>query len=284
MSAASSTGAAMDAAPCLFCSEPEQVGVAEVWTDGTFLLHCCCEGLHEWVARCMTDDPAFARQLLQQAGIEDLTGHRLRRIADDGGSGLVLDYQLQHRPIGIPAARAFVARHHAHCGQPAVSRFAGAVFNGWHLIGVAMVGNPVARALNGRGILEVNRLCVRRDVPRALAWNAASMLYGWTAREAARRGWAKLITYTRADEKGTSLAAAGWVREAVVRGRGWHSRTRQRSNTNGWVDKVRWSRTLRQPCGVRTSKHLHGNRPGPDDLLDRLLTFGPPTTGLTAGP
>ena len=113
------------------------------------------------------------------------------------------------------------------------------------MLGVVTVGNPVAPALCSRGMLEVNRLCIRRDVPRALAWNAASMLYGWSAREAERRGWSHIVTYTRADEDGASLVAAGWQREAIVRGRGWHSSRRQRTNRNGWIDKVRWGRTLR---------------------------------------
>ena len=95
-----------------------------------------------------------------------------------------------------------------------------------------------------RGILEVNRLCLRRDLPDPLRWNAASMLYGWCAREAQRRGWRKIITYTRADEAGTSLRAAGWTQEAKVRGRGWHGRKRARSNTNTWIDKVRWAKAL----------------------------------------
>ena len=107
---------------CLFCGEPEQVEPAEIWTDGTFTLQCCCEDLHEAVAREMADDPAWARQLLRQAGVEDLAGHRLRRVTDDGCGSLLLDYQLEHRPVSIPAARAFVARHHAHCGPPPLRR------------------------------------------------------------------------------------------------------------------------------------------------------------------
>ncbi len=46
------------------------------------------------------------------------------------------------------------------------------------------------------------------------------------------------------DEDGASLRAAGWMPDATVRGRGWHSKRRARSNTNAFVDKVRWSRTL----------------------------------------
>ena len=231
--------------PCIFCGEPEYVGLAEVWTDHRFTIEACCEDLHEAVVRDMADAPAYARQLLRRLDLEEVTGHALRRLADDGCCGMVLDWQLDHRPVTLPAARAFVARPPAHCGPPVTWRFGVAVWNGHTMVGVAMVGNPVARAFNGRGVLEVNRLCVRRDMPRALAWNAASMLYGWCAREAERRGWAKIITYTRTDEEGMSLVAAGWAREAITRGRGWHSRTRQRSNTNGWIDKVRWGKHLR---------------------------------------
>ena len=246
MSAASRMTAEADDEPmiCLFCGEPEHLEIFEIWSDHAFMLSCCCEGLHETIVGDMADDPAWARALLRRLGIEDLTGHRLRRLADDGCSGMVLDWQLRISTITLPVARAFINRHHEHCGAPVAWRFAAAVFNGGTLMGAVTVGNPVAPALNGKGVLEVNRLCIRRDTPAALRWNAASLLYGWSAREARRRGWAKIVTYTRADEDGTSLIAAGWQREARVRGRGWHSRRRSRSNRNGWIDKIRWSKDL----------------------------------------
>lgn len=111
------------------------------------------------------------------------------------------------------------------------------------------VGNPVAPALMSRGWVEVNRLCIRRDLAPQLAWNACSQLYGHAAREAAKRGFRKIISYTRADEPGTSLAAAGWVAESTVRGRSRSSARRPRSNVNSWVDKVRWGKEL-QPIGT----------------------------------
>ena len=229
---------------CLFCGEPERVQIFEIWGHD-FMVECCCEGLHETVARDMADDPEWAKTLLRRIGMEELTGHRLRRVADDGCCGLVLDWQLRVGPVTRTAARNFVSRHHAHCRPPVTWRFEAAAFNGATMVGVVLVGNPVARALGQRGILEVNRLCIRRDVPRALAWNAASMLYGWAAREAGQRGWDKLITYTRADENARSLVAAGWIQEATVRGRGWHSDARRRSNTNSFIDKVRWAKPLK---------------------------------------
>ncbi len=228
---------------CWFCGEPEVVELVEVWGH-EFMWETCCEALHESLCQEAADDPAWARELLRHVGVEALAGHRLRRVADGGTGGLVLDWQLRLRPVAFAAARAFVARHHAHCGSPVASRFSLAALNGPTPVGVAMVGNPVARALNGRGILEVNRLCIRRDMASALACNAASLLLGAAAREAERRGFRCIITYTREDESGTGLVAAGWLQEARVRGRGWHSARRPRSNTNAFVGKVRWSRAL----------------------------------------
>jgi hypothetical protein len=229
---------------CLFCGEPERVDIFEIWSSHEFMLEACCEGRHETVVREMADDPAWARALLRRLGVEDFTGHRLRRLADDGCCGMVLDWQLELRDIGFGLARRFIDRHHAHCAAPVTWRFGQSCWNGATMIGVVSVGNPVARALCSQGALEVNRLCIRRDIPRALAWNAASMLYGWSAREAERRGWSRIVTYTRADEDGGSLIAAGWTPEATVRGRGWHSGQRARANRNAFIDKTRWGKAL----------------------------------------
>jgi hypothetical protein len=168
---------------CLFCGEPEHLQLHEIWGH-EFMIETCCEGLHEQVVAEMADDPAWARELLRRLDIEGLTGHRLRRLTNDGCAGMLLDWQLRIDDVHAGAVRRFIAQHHAHCGIPTAWRFHAAVFNGRTLMGVAIVGNPVARALMGRSIVEVNRLCVRRDTADALRWNAASMLYGWCAREA----------------------------------------------------------------------------------------------------
>lgn len=139
------------------------------------------------------------------------------------------------------------------------------------MVGVAIVGNPVSPALNGRGILEVNRLCIRRDLPRALAWNAASMLYGWCAREAERQGWRRIVTYTRIDEEGTSLRAAGWEQESKVCGRGWHSSRRSRSSTNAWIDKVRWGKHLKSRRPAPQERKSNASIPDGDGRLGRNL-------------
>jgi hypothetical protein len=250
MSAASTSSPA--GPQCLFCGKPERVDIFEIWSSHEFMLEACCEGLHETVVREMADDPAWARALLKRLGVEDFTGHRLRRLADDGCCGMVLDWHLELRDIGFGLARRFIDRHHAHCAAPVTWRFGQACWNGASMIGVVSVGNPVARALCRQGALEVNRLCIRRDIPRALAWNAASMLYGWSAREAERRGWSRIVTYTRADEDGGSLVAAGWTPEATVHGRGWHSGRRTRANRNAFIDKTRWGKALHPRTRVVT--------------------------------
>jgi hypothetical protein len=240
------------AAPiCIFCGEPEELSIFEIW-DHKFQISACCEELHASVVWGMADDPDWAKSLLRSLGVEEFTGHRLRRLADNGCGQMLLDWRTTIRPVSFATARAFIARHHAHCNAPTARRYGAGLWNGNTLIGVLSVGSPVARALCGRGILEVNRLCIRRDIPAALAWNAASQLYGYAAREAARRGWTRIVTYTRADEDGTSLIAAGWKQEAVVRGRGWHSANRSRNNTNSFIDKVRWGKALR-PIRTRPS-------------------------------
>jgi len=233
-----------DSSTCLLCGEPAELSIHEIWTDGNFQLSTCCAGLLEEVSAEIDADPAWGRALLRHLGAEELTGHALRRVSDGQGSSPVLDFKLRLAPVSFSTARAFIARHHRHCGPPHAWWFGAAVMNGFALMGVVTVGNPVAPAFNGRGIVEVNRLCTRGDLHPMLRWNCCSKLYGYAASEAERRGFTRIITYTRVDEDGTSLRGAGWTCEGAAGGRGWHSSLRARSNRNAWIGKQRWSRVL----------------------------------------
>ncbi len=261
---------------CWFCGEPEVLEIFDIWVDGTYALETCCGALLERIGADMADDPAWARDLLRRLGAELLTGQRLRRVCDDTGTVTLLDCKLEVRPVSFRDAAAFVAAHHSHCGPPLMHRFSLGVWNGKRLMGVAMVGNPVARALMGRNLVEATRVCVRRDTERMLRDGCCSKLYAAAAHSAERAGHGKIITYLRADEEGTSIRAAGWVKEAVVPGRGWHSARRQRSNgNNAFVAKVRWSRTLRpkpkapavppraQPAALPDWTRIGDTGPGP---------------------
>ncbi len=262
---------------CWFCGEPELLEIFDIWVDGHFQLDTCCQGLLDSIATGMNDDPAWGRELLRRLGAEEITGRRLRRVSDGEGGHPMLDYKLEVRPVSFRDASAFVRAHHAHAGPPTTWRFGCSLFNGWTMLGVVMVRNPVARAFMNRGMVEVTRLAVRRDVEPMLRADACSKLYSWSAAEAQRRGFATIISYTRTDEHGASLRAANWVRDATVPGRGWHSARRPRSNANNaFVAKVRWSRTLRpKPRGGATPARAE-RAPAPDWL--RIGDAGQPFT------
>ena len=208
---------------CWFCGEPELLEIGEMWLDSNFTLNTCCERLLAGVSAGICDDPAWGRDLLRRLGAEELTGQRLRRVSDGEGCHPMLDWHPDLRPVGFAQARAFIARHHVHCPPPVAWRWPHAVWSGRQMVGVVTAGNPVARAYMGRGIAEVSRLCIRRDIAPLLVWNAASMLYGAACRSAERAGFHRMVTYTRSDEGGGSLVSAGFVRDGLVRGRGWHS-------------------------------------------------------------
>jgi hypothetical protein len=116
-------------------------------------------------------------------------------------------------------------------------KFALGVAEGDELVGVAMVGRPVARHFDDGLTLEVNRTAVADGVR-----NANSLLYGAAWRAAKALGYRRLITYTQAGESGASLRAAGWVVIAEREPRaGWNapSRARLGHGTDG-VQRTLW--------------------------------------------
>ncbi len=228
---------------CLFCGELESVEILEIWPDGEFSLGTCCYELHEEIVHNMQDDPEYRAWLLKHCEVEGLTGSKLRRIPDHDGQFL-LDFNLQVKPVEFAIAKEFVAKYHKHNKAPVGWKYGASIWNGTNQIGVAMVGRPVARAIDSTKVVEVNRLCIRRNIPKPLAWNACSQLYGWAAREAQARGFEKIITYTLETEAGTALKAAGWIPEAKTKGGSWNTPSRGRKDTAPTCRKVRWARYL----------------------------------------
>lgn len=121
-------------------------------------------------------------------------------------------------PVSIPEANEYVANFHRHNKPTAGGKFAIGCSDGLQLVGVAIVGRPVARMLQDGWTLEVTRTCAEPDAPR----NVNSFLYGCCWRAAKALGYRRLITYTLQTESGASLRGAGWkvVAELPVRG-GW---------------------------------------------------------------
>lgn len=138
-------------------------------------------------------------------------------------------------PVTHAEANAFVAKHHRHHKPTLGHKFSLAVAEGDDIVGVAIVGRPVARHLDDGWTLEVNRTCTDG------AKNANSMLYGAAWRAARALGYRKLITYTQGDESGSSLRAAGWrvIGEREPR-RGWDTPSRPRVNTNENQARLLW--------------------------------------------
>lgn len=111
---------------------------------------------------------------------------------------------LQLVPVSFADACGFVATWHRHHAPPIGHKFSVGVADDDVLVGVAMVGRPVARHYDDGRTLEVNRTAT--DGTR----NANSMLYGAAWQAARALGYRRLITYTQDGESGSSLRAAGW--------------------------------------------------------------------------
>jgi len=154
---------------------------------------------------------------------------------------------LRLMPISLAEANAFIAAHHRHHPPVVGHKYSiGAVHedaplppNGegptrpLRLAGVVTVGHPVARLLDQRRIVEVNRLCT--DGTR----DACSLLYGAAARAAQALGYFAILTYTLDEEGGASLRASGWwgspAPELV---KTWH--TPSDPSRKGGIAKPKW--------------------------------------------
>ena len=107
-------------------------------------------------------------------------------------------------PINFEEANAYVSAFHRHHKPMQGCKFCLAVSDGDKVVGVAIVGRPVARLLDNGWTLEVNRCCT--DGTK----NACSMLYSSAWKAAKALGYKRLITYTLPEEGGASLRASNW--------------------------------------------------------------------------
>lgn len=108
-------------------------------------------------------------------------------------------------PVSQRTALDAVARWHRHNKPPRGDLFrVGVATDDGTLVAVGIASRPVARAYQDGQTVEVSRVS-SDGTP-----NACSMLYGALARAAFALGYRRVITYTRADEPGSSLRAAGW--------------------------------------------------------------------------
>ena len=144
-------------------------------------------------------------------------------------------------PVELVEANAFVAAMHRHHKPCVGHRFSiGCISDDGLLVGVAIVGRPVARlAGSPREILEVSRLATD-GTP-----NACSVLYAAAARAGKAMGYKRIQTYTLPAEGGASLRATGWISEGDAGGGQWkHTDGKPRRTDQPTGIKTRWALTL----------------------------------------
>jgi hypothetical protein len=136
--------------------------------------------------------------------------------------------------IELADANAFVANLHRHHKPVVGHKFSlGATSEGL-LVGVVIVGRPVARMRDDGKTLEVTRLCTNG------AKNACSFLYGAAARAAFALGYKRIGTYTLPSEGGSSLRATGWKLLGERGGGSWSREKRQREDKAPLETKLLW--------------------------------------------
>lgn len=140
--------------------------------------------------------------------------------------------RLSHARISLAEANAFVADHHRH-HKPVVGHlFSLGAIEAEKLVGVAIVGRPVARMRDDGETAEVTRLCT--DGTK----DACSFLYGAAARAAFALGFKRIGTYILASEAGTTLKAAGWRLIGQTKGGSWSRPSRGRDDKHPTEPKL----------------------------------------------
>ena len=150
---------------------------------------------------------------------------------------------LEHIPMSLADANAFVGQHHRHHPPVPGHKFSLAATLDGLVVGVVIVGRPVARMRQDGTTLEVTRLCT--DGTR----NACSFLYGAAARAAFALGYRRLGTYTLPDEGGASLRGAGWKLIGERGGGSWSCPSRPRADRHPLGQKLLWETSPGVPSG-----------------------------------
>lgn len=141
-------------------------------------------------------------------------------------------------PCELKDANAFIALHHRHHKPVIGHRYSLACWEENKLVGVAIIGRPVARMTDYRKVLEVTRLCT--DGTK----NACSKLYSAAARVGKELGYEKIQTFILDEEPGISLIASGWQNMGFSAGGSWSRTEREREDKHPLNRKVRYEKLL----------------------------------------
>lgn len=134
------------------------------------------------------------------------------------------DYEIT--PLSFADAKAFVNDYHRHNVAPQGHKFSIGLKAAGELIGAVIASTPKARWRNDGKTLEINRCCAKSGY-----YNACSKLYSLAVKTGRGMGYTRFITYTLAEEPGSSLKAAGFRLCGVTQAspHGWDAPSRHRN-------------------------------------------------------
>lgn len=133
--------------------------------------------------------------------------------------------------IELKQANDFVINHHRHHKSVVGHKFSLGCYSDNTLVGVAIVGRPIARRIDQYDTVEVLRLCT--DGTK----NACSKLYSACRRAAKELGYRRIITYILETEPGISLIASGWKYCYTNKGGSWNVVSRPRKDSAPTIPK-----------------------------------------------
>jgi hypothetical protein len=172
---------------------------------------------------------------------------------EDGGSSPTSPLQLRLREISAFSASEFNKRWHSRL--PVIRNYFccclcfGAFF-GDECFATAMWGRPVARAFNGKPVLELRRMAIKDKAPKNTASRMIGIMISMIRKKYPHIN--QLISYQDCDvHTGTIYKASGWIagrrtKASEVR---WgvlnkDGTGRKRSKIVAGGDKVRWEKLL----------------------------------------
>lgn len=138
-------------------------------------------------------------------------------------------------PVSLQQANDFVLKYHRHNKPVRGCKFCIGAEKDGKLVGVAIVGRPVARNLDDGKTAEILRVCTDGTL------NVNSFLYARCKRICQLMGYERVVTYTLKEESGASLRAVNAKKECSVKPDTWDRKNRKRKHQPVYEkEKIRW--------------------------------------------
>jgi hypothetical protein len=130
-------------------------------------------------------------------------------------------------PYPVKYAKEWISTVHRRIPELTGAMWGVGLWVGDEMRGLAVVGRMNARVADVPARTRITTLCVLRVAVVEGTPNGCSALYGACSRAAKAMGAESLCMYIHEDETGTSLKAAGWVRDLKPTTGGEHGREKR---------------------------------------------------------